>query len=195
MLQPNNKSTAVMKSDALALSRLQRTDNEMMSSLMNPPRKSGLNITRQVVSGRSEEAYTPLPIDTESYNAVTSGPETPVDDISVVGTADENGFADDQPTGKKIAPILRKDAKTGKLEIGNFKALALAGGMDECLSIGRAMLDDIGSSNNQLEVLTSSKQITIAKICTTNGSIVISCRSNQVTVSPRHARPDDNCLK
>jgi hypothetical protein len=95
----------------------------------------------------------------------------------------------------RIAPILRKDGRTGQLEIGNFKSLSFVGGTSECLDMGYAMLGDTGTSNDLLEVLASTNAITIAKICAKNGSVVLTCRNEQITISPRRSRPDDKCEK
>ena len=124
---------------------------------------------------------------------MTSGPETPGSDTYMLDK--EANSSDPMATnaGQHIAPILQKDPRTGHLSIGNFKAISMAGPQDECFGIGRSMLQDVGASSQQLSVVTSSKQIAIAKICAGNGSVILTCRAGQITVSPRRQRPDDNC--
>jgi hypothetical protein len=93
----------------------------------------------------------------------------------------------------RMTPVLRRNPVTGGLEIGNFKPLSFAGGAAECEAIGRSMLEDAGSAADALEVLAASGPIAAARICAANGSVVITCRGGQITVSPRRARPDDKC--
>ena len=96
--------------------------------------------------------------------------------------------------GLHVTPILRKSQSTGKLEIGSFKPVTFAGGADECLNFGHSMLDDSKFPTNLLTVLAQSDQITITRICASNGSVIMTCRGDQITISPRRSRPDDNCL-
>lgn len=197
-----NYSVAVVKSDLLTVSRLQRVDNEMLASLATSHPKSGLNITRVEMTGVSVQDYDVLASDNVNpSNDVTSGPETPNSDTYALDQENKDiGPSGDVESGaaspvarQKVAPILLKDKMTGQLQIGNFKSLAMAGSVGECLNVGQSMLGDVGSSTKRLDVLVSSKQITIAKICASNGVVVISCRSQQITVSPRHFQMDDKC--
>ncbi len=197
-----NRSIIVEKSDLLAVSRLQRVDNDMLASLANSPRKSGLNITRVELAGVTVEDYAALGPDSNyPVNAVTSGPETPDSETYVLDQENQNidsGISAESAAirpgaGQKVAPILLKDKVTGQLQIGNFKALSMVGSVDECLSVGESMLGDVGFSKNLLNILAASKQITIAKICANNGVIVISCRSQLITISPRRFQIDDKC--
>ena len=109
----------------------------------------------------------------------------------VVSFAAPEGIANTEPP--KMAPVLRRNPATGVLEIGNFKPLSFAGTVADCEAIGRSMLEDAGSAASALEVLAASGQVSAARICAANGSVVITCRGGQVTVSPRRARPDDKC--
>ena len=114
--------------------------------------------------------------------------------VSPVAQGSEADVPAQEPTqGQKLAPVLRGLGANGQVEIGNFKSLSLAGTLADCLDFGYSMLSDAGSSKNRLEILTKSPQITISRICATNGSVVISCRGEQITVSPRRPRPDDEC--
>jgi len=179
LFEPHGAASAVAVADPLASARLQRTDNEILLSTAQPARKGALAMTRISLSGMSvvsEQASDAAePPEDASTAAVDAMPST------------------EEVQGLKMAPVLRKDKATGRLEIGNFKPMSLAGGTDECLNIGYSMLGDTNSSNDLLEVMTASDQITIARICASNGSVVLSCRNDQITVSPRRARPDDRC--
>src|SRR6185503_1478958 len=94
---------------------------------------------------------------------------------SIAGTADDAIASAEEVGGQKSDPILRKDKKTGELEIGNFKPMSITGRTGDCLNLGYSMLDDTGSSQDLLEVMMASDQITIARICASNGSIVLTC--------------------
>lgn len=179
LLEPRSVSAAVAVADPLASARSQRTDNEMLLSTAQPARKGALAMTRISLSGMSVVG--------EQASGVSEPPEDTADvAVDAIPSTEE-------VQGLKMAPVLRKDMATGRLEIGNFQPMSFAGGTDECLNIGYSMLGDTNSSNDLLEVMTASGQITIARICASNGSVVLSCRNDQITVSPRRARPDDKC--
>lgn len=175
------RETTVVKSfDPLAFARLARQDRELGRKGVQSSLKESMPMTeaRQPAVpddvGSAEQPYEmPAPA---SYDGPADGPETP-------GAA----------SGAKMAPIVRKDPATGQLEIGNFKPVTLDGDAAECLDMGYAMLGDTGTSNDLLEVMTATDSITIAKICAKNGSVVLSCRNQKITISPRRSRPDDNC--
>ena len=177
----------------------------------DPQSKGSLNITRvpisrstftQAMSARSEVKSDQV-ADEAAYHLtdgkegeIVNGPETPANNIDAV--IDGNDLASDvglanQPNGQLVSPILVKNAVNGQLSIGNFKSFSVAGSSDECLSVARTMLQDVGISTDRLSIVTASKQITIAKICASNGAVVISCRGQHITMSPRRSRPDDNC--
>lgn len=94
---------------------------------------------------------------------------------------------------QSLSPVLKKNRKNGKLEIGNFDTVSLMGNATECLEMGYTLLDDAGASDTELEVLAQTSMITMARICASNGSVVITCRADQVTISPRRPRPNDTC--
>lgn len=92
-------------------------------------------------------------------------------------------------------PILQRNPQSGKLEIGNFKSLTVVGSAGECMNFGRSLLSDAKSSDDKLDVVVAADEITIARICAANGSVIITCRGGQVAVSPRKSRPDDRCTQ
>ena len=175
------RETTVVKSfDPLAFARLARQDRELGRRGVQSSLKESMPVTEARQSevadsaGTAEQPYEmPAPA---SYDGPVDGPETP-----------------GAPSSTKIAPIVRKDRATGQLEIGNFKPVTLDGDAAECLDMGYAMLGDSGTSNDLLDVMTATDSITIAKICAKNGSVVLTCRNQKITISPRRSRPDDNC--
>ncbi len=92
-----------------------------------------------------------------------------------------------------IEPILKAQTGTGKPMIGSFKAISVSGSSDSCVDLGHSMLVEAKSSKELLDVMVETDAITIAKICTKNGAIFLTCRMNQITISPRRPRPDNGC--
>ena len=43
------------------------------------------------------------------------------------------------------------------------------------------------------KVLADSDAITVARICAANGSLVVTCRMDQITISPRRLKPNETC--
>jgi hypothetical protein len=103
--------------------------------------------------------------------------------------------AEGEGSGKLADPVLRSDPESGQLTIGNFRSISFAGSAAECLNLGQGMLRDARHSAQSLEVMVETPEITVAKICAANGMVVITCRNNAVTISPRHPRPDDRCQR
>jgi hypothetical protein len=171
-------SSTAAAPDSLNTTRAHRRDYKGLASNALLPRKGSLAMTR--ISSSST-----------SIGSTDASGEQIIDSTTLPFDASPSA---EEVQGLKIAPILRKD-NAGELEIGNFKSLFLAGGTGECLEIGYSMLGDTHSSDDLLDIITATDQITIARICAKNGSVVISCRNEQITVSPRRSRPDDNCQR
>lgn len=191
LIEPRSASSVVVATDPLAAVRSQRTNNELMLSLSQPVNKGALTMTRIPISGVSV-------VSESSFATTTAEIGEQAQEVSVIpeniaGPADEDIASAEDVGSQKTDPILRKHRNTGQLEIGNFKPMSVTGRTGDCLNIGYSMLDDTGSSQDLLEVIMVSDQITIARICASNGSIMLSCRNDQITVSPRRARPDDKC--
>lgn len=187
------------------------TDLVSLDSPYDPQSKGSLNITRVPISRSTVAQGIPVISEDKSDHVtdeaayhltdgkegeIVNGPETPTNNIDTA--IDGNDLGSDvgvanQPNGQLVSPILVKNVVNGQLSIGNFKSFSVVGNSDECLSVARTMLQDVGISTDQLSIVTASKQITIAKICASNGAVVISCRGQHITMSPRHSRPDDNC--
>ena len=181
-------ATAVVVLDPLAATRPHRTDNELLLSLSQPRRKGPLAMTRASSSRSSVVTQTG---DAASGDSTMDQP----DDAAASESAGPFDIAltTEEVQGLKAAPILLKDQSSRQLVIGSFKPMSLIGGTTDCLEIGYSMLGDTNSANDLLEVLTASEQITVARICARNGSVVITCRNDQITVSPRRPRPGDSC--
>jgi hypothetical protein len=92
-----------------------------------------------------------------------------------------------------IEPILKAPAGSGRPVIGSFKAISVSGNSDSCVELGHSMLMEAKSSKALLDVMVQTDAITIAKICTKNGAVFLTCRMNQITISPRRPRPDNGC--
>lgn len=153
--------------------------------------KGGLNVTRVTISPIVEF---PKSIGTQ-YDQNAS-------DIPAGGVDTPDGFnpaealdKDTEVTGKTTGPLLRKDPITGIISIGNYKSLTVSSSQQNCLGLGRSMLRDIRAPADQLSVMMSNGQISIAKICADNGSVIITCRGGKMVVSPRRIRPDDKCVR
>ena len=191
LFEPPRILAATKVSDPLAAARLQRTNNELMLSVSRPVNKGALTMTRISLSGVSVVSESSFATSTAEIGEQAQEVSAPLENIT--DPADVAIASTEEVGGQKTEPILRKDKNTGQLEIGNFKPMSVTGRTGDCLNLGYAMLDDTGSSKDLLEVMMASDQITIARICASNGSIVLSCRNDQITVSPRRARPDDKC--
>ena len=142
----------------------------------------------------SQQRGNPQPVQTQSHGPAVD------DTVTAEGATDGFNPADAAAPGEKrdgfrAQPILQKDAASGSLKIGNFKTLTLPGSQQSCVEIARAMLYDIGATADQMTTEMNSGQISIFKICASNGSVVITCRSGKIVVSPRRYRPDDQCMR
>lgn len=185
------RSAIARASDPLAAARVFLGDNELTARGVQSHLKGALTLSTARLSADpmgGGDAGLPGTLDVEGGQFGDDDPEAAISPASYgdMPTAEETA-------GLKVAPILRKDVKTGQIEIGNFKSMTFVGDAGECLDMGYAMLGDTGTSNDMLEVMTATDAITIAKICARNGSVIISCRNDQITVSPRQSRPDDKC--
>lgn len=109
------------------------------------------------------------------------------------GTGDITVGPED-PTAKLAkSPVLHKGQNPGEVEIGSFNTVSLPGSSAECLDTAYGLLDDAGASRDKLKVLAESRMITVARICADNGSLVVTCRLDQITISPRRLKPNETC--
>ncbi len=94
-----------------------------------------------------------------------------------------------------VPAMLRRGKNGNGIEIGNFHSATIGGDAEECVNLGYTMLSAARAKEDLLDVMVANKQITIAKICANNGTIVLSCRNGKISISPRRARPDDSCSR
>jgi hypothetical protein len=94
-----------------------------------------------------------------------------------------------------IPAMLRKGKLAGAVDIGNFKSVAMAGQADECLPLAQSLLQAAEGPEDALDVMIANSQITIAKICASNGTVVLTCRGGNITISPRRTKPGDSCTR
>ena len=109
---------------------------------------------------------------------------------------DESGLVSEQfeeVRAMAIEPILKASDREGKVAIGSFKPISVSGNSDSCVALGHSMLTEAKSSKTLLDVVIETDAITIAKICTSNGAVFLTCRAGQITISPRRPRPDNGC--
>ncbi len=166
--------------DPLALSRYQLQDNELLTHGPQRQLKGPLEITL-VPSSAPIATVAVAATDPAAGQEQGDGPG----DI-VVGPED--------PTAQRSkSPVLRMGDKAGDVEIGSFETVSLAGSSAECLDTAYGLLDDIGAPRDKLKVLAESKVITVARICAGNGSLIVTCRLDQITISPRRLKPNESC--
>jgi len=174
-----NTTTVVMTFDALAMSRLWREDLLVQGQSVQSETKVSLNANRAVSRSTDDAAIAAIPADGEGLEPggesfSSGGPET------VMG-------------GLGSVPLIQMNS--GKIVIGTFKPMTLAGDSGECLDVAQSIIQDSGAPPEALEVIATSEAITIAKICARNGSVIFSCRNQEITISPRRPRPDDMCQR
>ena len=136
----------------------------------------------------------PKPVETEDSKLIFDKP------AASEGTPDGFNPADApvQETdvgGSRKQPILQRNAATDTLSIGNFTTLTMSGSQHSCGEFTAEMLKDVGASPDKMVAEMNNVQISIYKICATNGSVVVTCRSGKIVVSPRQPRPDNGCEK
>jgi hypothetical protein len=143
----------------------------------------------EVVSLSDTDQEVDLPV-LERTSAVDGSPVEAEETEETPGGEFEAEVADASlPEG--VPAMLR--ARGNGPEIGNFKSVTIQGDAEECLAIGQSIAGSVKGS--ALEVMVTSRQITIAKICANNGVIFFTCRAGQVSISPRRSRPDNRCAK
>lgn len=187
---PQSRVTIVAKTyDPLAVTRMRKSDIEANSGSVLTAGKSSLGLARKIAPDNYDATRQ------AALSEVDVEPETDSASAEVVAARFEDVSAVDDVQGMRVSPLLRTNKETGNLEIGNFKSLSFAGDVAACLDMGTSMLDDVNITGERLEVLTSSALITVAKICAANGTVILSCRNDQITISSRRPRPDDNCVR
>ena len=175
--------------DPLAVTRMRKSDIESYSGVVQTDGKGSLGLIRKVAQdnyGATQEA---------AISDVDAESETDSASVEVAAARFEGMSTADNVQGMRVSPLLRTNKETGNREIGNFKSMSFSGDVAACLDMGTSMLGDVKITGEKLEVLTSSALITVAKICAANGTVILSCRNDQITISSRRSRPDDSCVR
>lgn len=179
-------------SDTPAVARRQLQDNELLTQGPQRQLKGPLQFTL-VPSTAPEE---PVEVATEP-----PAESTDIAAVDVVdGEQDQGDGAGDITVGPEDpaaqlskSPVLRKSPTRGEVEIGSFTTVSLPGPSSECLDTAYGLLEDAGGARDKLKVLAETRLITVARICASNGSLVVTCRSDQITISPRRLKPNETC--
>lgn len=180
--------------DPLAASRRELQDNELLTSGPQRQLKGSLQFT--VISSTPPEEpvdMAPAPADDVQSDAIAAADDAPAERDPGDGAGDITVGPEDPAAQLSRSPVLRKAPKSGEVEIGSFTTVSLPGASAECLDTAYGLLDDAGASRDKLKVLAESKLITVARICASNGSLVVTCRSDQITISPRRLKPNESC--
>ncbi len=186
-LPPNDET----KSELAAQSQITTIAKAELDPSIPETEKDDLGLTRVQ---ESNALGFPKPIKTDDSTLTFDNPpgsENTPDGFNPANTA----VREAETSGSRSQPILQKDAVSGLLSIGNFKTINVSGPQHSCADFAGTMLKDVGASPHNLSVEMNNVQISIYKICATNGSVVITCRSGKIVVSPRQARPDDQCVR
>ena len=184
--EPSPASVASRLEDQLAETRSNLRDNELLTRGLQRQLKGSLQFTVVPSSAPAvveesppsefalAEADVPEQDEGDGLGEVTVGPEDPAAQLTK-------------------SPVLRKSKTRGEIEIGSFTTVSLPGSSAECLDTAYGLLEDAGASRDKLKVLADSDAITVARICAVNGSLVVTCRMDQITISPRRPRPNEAC--
>ena len=164
--------------DPLSVSRYERRDNELLTKGPQRQLKGPLQITMVPASVPASQA--------EVASDTGAEPE------DAQGDGAGEGYGPEDPSRVR-SPVLRKDAKSGNLEIGNFATVSMNGSSADCLDMAYGLLQDAGAPRDRLKVLAESKAIVLARICAANGSLILTCRMDQITLSPRRLKPNESC--
>lgn len=191
---PVEQALAAKNADPLSGSRRDLQDNELLTSGPQRQLKGPLQFTL-VPSTPSED-----PTDAATGDTVLDDPnemaaaDAPSDEQDQGDGTGDITVGPEDPTAQLVrSPVLRKGQKSGDVEIGSFATVSLPGSSSECLDTAYGLLADAGAARSKLKVLAETKMITVARICAANGSLVVTCRSDQITISPRRLKPNETC--
>lgn len=183
---PGMVAAAMVQDAPPANTRPELQDNELLTRGLQRQLKGSLQFTL-VQSSAPEVADEAPPVELAAAEP----------DVSEQDQGDGTGemtVGPEDPAAQLVkSPVLRKSAIKGNVEIGSFTTVSLPGSSGECLETAYGLLDDAGASRDKLRVLAESPAITIARICAANGSLVVTCRMDQITISPRRLKPNESC--
>lgn len=167
-------------SDPLAVSRYDREDNELLTRGPQRQLKGPLQLT---LIASAEDGASEVPEAEEERSEQDQG-----DGAGTITLGPED------PAAMARIPLLRKGARSGEVVIGSFATVSMPGSSMSCLDTVYGLLEDAGAHRDKLMVLAESPAITVARICALNGSLVVTCRLDQITISPRRPKPNETCM-
>lgn len=169
-----------------AVPRPELQDNELLTRGVQRQLKGSLQFT--LVPASAPET----PDGTADAELAAVEPEATEQDQGD-GTGEMTVGPEDPSAGLVRSPVLRKARTPGEVEIGSFTTVSLPDSSGACLETAYGLLEDAGAPRDKLQVLAENSAITVARICAANGSLVVTCRMEQITISPRRSRPNDTC--
>jgi hypothetical protein len=177
--------------DPLALPRMYR-DNQLFSYL-----DSTINRSTKQPNIESQPAAVDPAIDAETIDGDPMLSEANLEERAQSADIDDVAETDgsETPDRDRMAtqPSLYFDPATRQQVIGNFRTRSFPGDHRSCTETAQAMISDAGGRQASLLTLADIDAIKVMKICAANGTVIITCRNDQITISPRRARPDDGC--
>jgi hypothetical protein len=182
---------AALADDAPIVLRPELHDNELLTNGPQRQLKGPLQITLVPSTPAPEDTVeaTPASAPVDVAAADATGQELDQGD----GTGEITVGPEDPTAQLTKSPVLHKGQKNGDVAIGSFNTVSLPGNSTDCLDTAYGLLEDAGASRDKLKVLAESKMITVARICADNGSVVVTCRLDQITLSPRRLKPNETC--
>lgn len=191
---PVAQALAARAENPLTDSRRELQDNELLTRGPQRQLKGPLQFTMvpSTPSPEQAEAASAAPLDVQP-EAVAAVDDPSAQQDQGDGSGEMTVGPEDPAAQLVKSPVLRRAQKPGEVEIGSFTTVSLPGASSECLDTAYALLDDAGASRDKLKVLAESKLITVARICADNGTLVVTCRSDQITISPRRSKPNETC--
>jgi hypothetical protein len=172
--------------------RAELQDNELLTSGPQRQLKGPLQITLVPSTAAPEATPTDATAEAQPVDVATADTASAEPDQGD-GSGDMTVGPEDAAAQLSKSPVLHKGQKDGEMEIGDFSTVSLPGPISECLDTAYGLLEDAGASRDKLKVLADTKMITVARICAANGSLVVTCRSGQITISPRRLKPNETC--
>jgi hypothetical protein len=181
------------EADPVALSRLKRSDR-LVTAMSNAPTKMPLQPAVAAATAEAPAmAAEPVAAEESELAEIPDVGEDLLPEENYVDSASVSGAEAPNVEGKRVLPSLYFDREKKQRIIGNFQTRSFPGDRETCREIGESMAKDPSGSSSALQTLADSSAIKVLRICAANGSVIISCRSGQVTISPRQVRPDDKC--
>ena len=179
--------------DSLTVSRRQLQDNELLTQGPQRQLKGPLQFTLVPSTPADVPPQTGGEASAQSDPNAVASSDAPAEQEQGDGTGEITVGPEDPAAQLAKSPVLRKGPKSGDVEIGSFATVSMAGSASECLDTAYNLLEDAGAARDKLKVLAETRLITVARICASNGSLVVTCRSDQITISPRRLKPNETC--